>query len=33
VAHIRKMVRRNTGSLSNLNHNKNDTLITQPISS
>jgi DNA-binding response OmpR family regulator len=33
VAHIRKMVRRNTGSLSNLNHNKNDTLLTQPISS
>jgi two-component system response regulator MtrA len=33
VAHIRKMVRRNTGSLSNLNHTKNDTLITQPISS
>jgi len=33
VAHIRKMVRRNTGSLSSLNHNKNDTLITQPISS
>lgn len=33
VAHIRKMVRRNTGSLSSLNHTKNDTLITQPISS
>ena len=33
VAHIRKMVRRNTGSLSNRNLNKNDTLITQPISS
>jgi two-component system response regulator MtrA len=33
VAHIRKMVRRNTGSLSNLNHTNNDTLITQPISS
>lgn len=33
VAHIRKMVRRNTGSLSNRNLNKNDSLITQPISS
>jgi two-component system response regulator MtrA len=33
VAHIRKMVRRNTGALSNLNLKKNDTLITQPISS
>jgi DNA-binding response OmpR family regulator len=33
VAHIRKMVRRNTGSLSSLNLKKNDTLITQPISS
>jgi DNA-binding response OmpR family regulator len=33
VAHIRKMVRRNTGSLSSLNLKKNDSLITQPISS
>ena len=33
VAHIRKMVRRNTGSLNNLNLKKNDTLITQPLSS
>jgi two-component system, OmpR family, response regulator MtrA len=33
VAHIRKMVRRNTGSLNSLNLKKNDTLITQPISS
>jgi DNA-binding response OmpR family regulator len=33
VAHIRKMVRRNTGSLNSLNLKKNDSLITQPISS
>ncbi len=33
VAHIRKMVRRNTGSLNSLNLKKNDTLITQPLSS
>jgi DNA-binding response OmpR family regulator len=33
VAHIRKMVRRNTGSLNSVNFKKNDTLITQPISS
>jgi DNA-binding response OmpR family regulator len=33
VAHIRKMVRRNTGALSNLSLKKNDTLITQPVSS
>lgn len=33
VAHIRKMVRRNPGSLSSLNLKKNDSLITQPISS
>jgi two-component system response regulator MtrA len=33
VAHIRKMVRRNTGTLSNLNVKKNDTLITQAVSS
>jgi two-component system, OmpR family, response regulator MtrA len=33
VAHIRKMVRRNTGSLNNLNLKKNDALITQPLSS
>jgi two-component system, OmpR family, response regulator MtrA len=33
VAHIRKMVRRNTGSLNSLNLKKNDSLITQPLSS
>jgi two-component system response regulator MtrA len=33
VAHIRKMVRRNTGSLNNLNLKKNDSLVTQPLSS
>ena len=33
VAHIRKMVRQNTGSLSNPHLKKNDALITQPISS
>jgi len=33
VAHIRKMVRRNTGSLNSLNLKKNDGLITQPLSS
>ena len=33
VAHIRKMVRRNTGSLSNPNLKKSDRLITQPLSS
>jgi two-component system, OmpR family, response regulator MtrA len=33
VAHIRKMVRRNTGSLNSVNLRKNDTLISQPLSS
>jgi DNA-binding response OmpR family regulator len=33
VAHIRKMVRRNTGSLNNLNLKKKDALVTQPLSS
>jgi two-component system response regulator MtrA len=33
VAHIRKMVRRNTGSLNSLSLKNNDSLITQPISS
>ena len=33
VAHIRKMVRRNTGSLNSLNLKKNDNLVTQPLSS
>jgi len=33
VAHIRKMVRRNTGALNNLNLKKKDTLVTQPLSS
>ena len=33
VAHIRKMVRRNTGSLYNPNLKENDVLITQPLSS
>ena len=33
VAHIRKMVRRNTGSLNSSNLKKNDTLVTQPFSS
>jgi two-component system response regulator MtrA len=33
VAHIRKMVRRNTGSLNSLNLKKNDSLVTQPLSS
>jgi two-component system, OmpR family, response regulator MtrA len=33
VAHIRKMVRRNTGSLNSLNLRKNDTLVSQPLSS
>jgi len=33
VAHIRKMVRRNTGALNALNHRKSDTLISQPLSS
>jgi two-component system, OmpR family, response regulator MtrA len=33
VAHIRKMVRRNTGSLSSLSLKKNDILISQPLSS
>jgi DNA-binding response OmpR family regulator len=33
VAHIRKMVRRNTGALNNLNLKKKDALATQPLSS
>jgi two-component system, OmpR family, response regulator MtrA len=33
VAHIRKMVRRNTGSLNAMNLRKNDSLISQPLSS
>ena len=33
VAHIRKMVRRNTGSLNSLNLKKNENLMTQPVSS
>lgn len=33
VAHIRKMVRRNTGALNNVNLKKNDGLIPQPFSS
>jgi DNA-binding response OmpR family regulator len=33
VAHIRKMVRRNTGSLNSLNLKKNEILMTQPVSS
>ena len=33
VAHIRKMVRRNTGALNNLNIKKKDALATQPLSS
>lgn len=33
VAHIRKMVRRNTGSLSSLSLKKNEILISQPLSS
>ena len=33
VAHIRKMVRRNTGALNNLNIKKKDPLVTQPLSS
>jgi len=33
VAHIRKMVRRNTGSLTNLKLKKTDSLVTQAVSS
>jgi two-component system response regulator MtrA len=33
VAHIRKMVRRNTGSLYNPNLKENDSLVTQPLAS
>ena len=33
VAHIRKMVRRNTGTLSNPNLKKTDSLAPQPLSS
>lgn len=33
VAHIRKMIRRNTGALNNLNIKKKDSLVTQPLSS
>jgi len=33
VAHIRKMVRRNTGSLNSVNLRTNDALISQPLSS
>jgi len=33
VAHIRKMVRRNTSALNNLNIKKKDPLVTQPLSS
>jgi DNA-binding response OmpR family regulator len=33
VAHIRKMVRRNTGSLENVNINKTDSLASSAISS
>jgi DNA-binding response OmpR family regulator len=33
VAHIRKMVRRNTGTLNNFNLKKTDTLVSQPLSS
>lgn len=33
VAHIRKMVRRNTGALNSVNLKKNDGLIPQPFSS
>ena len=33
VAHIRKMVRRNTGSLNSLNLKKNEILMIQPVSS
>ena len=33
VAHIRKMVRRNTGTLNNFNLKKTDTLVSQPFSS
>jgi len=33
VAHIRKMVRRNTGALNNLNLKKKDALATPPLSS
>ncbi len=32
VAHIRKMVRRNTGSLSSSNQKKSDNLVSQPLS-
>ena len=33
VAHIRKMVRRNTGSLNDLSSKKTDKMIPQPLSS
>ena len=33
VAHIRKMVRRNTGTLNNFNLKKTDTLVSQQLSS
>ncbi len=33
VAHIRKMVRRNTGALNNFNLKKTDILVTQSLSS
>ena len=33
AAHIRKMVRRNTGSLNAMNLRKNDSLVSQPLSS